>query len=241
MKIGAIVQARMGSSRFAGKVLKPLAGVPLLWHTFIRLRQVPEIDEVIMATSTTEKDNPLAAFAQREKIAIFRGSEQDVLERYHLAAREYGLDVIIRITGDCPFIDPDVTGRTLRLFMDTGSDYASNTLRRTFPRGTDTEVFSAEALEKAHARALKKEEREHVTLYMYSHPEMFVCRGLENETDLSHIRHCVDYERDYLFAKALFHHLGGKNLFFSTKEVQQVLLEHPWLLEINGDLEKRSP
>lgn len=240
MKIGAIVQARMGSSRFAGKVLKPLAGVPLLWHTFFRLRQVPEIDEAILATSTTEKDNPLAAFAQREKIPFFRGSENDVLQRYRLAAMEYGLDIVVRITGDCPFIDPDVTGRTVRLFLETGADYVSNTLARTFPRGTDTEVFTVAALERAHVEALRQEEREHVTLYIYSHPEIFVCRGLENETDLSYIRHCVDYERDYVFAKALFHHLGGENLLFSTRDVEHALRKYPWLLEINADLENRG-
>lgn len=240
MKIAAIIQARMGSSRFAGKVLKPLAGVPLLWHTIQRLRQVPELDDIILATSVTGKDNPLAEFAKRERIPVFRGSENDVLERYRLAAGEHRLDAVVRITGDCPFIDPEVTGRTVRLFLDTGADYASNTLVRTFPRGTDTEVFSAAALERAHAGASRQEEREHVTLYMYGHPEKFVCRGLENERDLSHIRHCVDYERDYLFAKALFHHLGGENLLFSTKEIENLLQKHPWLLEINGDLEKRS-
>jgi spore coat polysaccharide biosynthesis protein SpsF len=241
MKIAAIVQARMGSSRFAGKVLKPLGGVPLLWHTLHRLMRVPEIDQVILATSTLDRDDPLAAFADEERIPVFRGSEDDVLERYCLAAREYRPDVVVRITADCPFIDPEVTGRTVRLFLDTGADFASNTLKRTFPRGTDTEVFSTEALERAHAGALRREEREHVTLYMYTHPELFVCRGLENDVDLSHIRHCVDYERDYLFVQALYHHLGGQRLFFSTKDVQRILLEHPWLLEINGDLEKRNP
>ncbi|MBN2122697.1 MAG: glycosyltransferase family protein [Deltaproteobacteria bacterium] len=241
MKIGAIVQARMGSTRFPGKVLKPLAGVPLLWHTLHRLTQVREIDEVILATSALDRDDPLAGFARKERIPVFRGSEDDVLERYCLAAREYRLDGVVRITADCPLIDPDVTARTVRLFLETGADFASNTLKRTFPRGTDTEAFSADALERAHAGALRQEEREHVTLHMYTHPEMFVCRGLENDVDLSHIRHCVDYERDYLFVKALFHHLGGQNLFFSTKDVQRIVLEHPWLLEINAGLEQRIP
>jgi len=240
MKVAAIVQARMSSSRFAGKVLKPLAGVPLLWHTLQRVRQVPEIEEVILATSTADKDIPLVAFAQKERIPVFRGSESDVLERYCLAARVFRLDVVVRVTGDCPFIDPDVTGRTVRLFLDTSSDYVSNTLVRTFPRGTDTEVFTVEALERAHARASMQEEREHVTMFMYRHPEMFACQGLKNDRDLSYIRHCVDYERDYFFAKALFHHLGGENLFFSTKDVEEILRQHPWLLEINGDLEKKG-
>ena len=130
MRIVAIIQARMGSSRFPGKVLKELGGVPLLWHTTQRIRRVTRIDDMVLATSDSEKDEPLVDFADREGLTLFRGSEQDVLERYYLAARQMEAEVVVRITGDCPFIDIEVTDKVVERFMRGEADYCSNTLER---------------------------------------------------------------------------------------------------------------
>lgn len=239
MRLAAIVQARMGSHRFPGKVLKPLGGVPMLWHTFQRLRRVREIDQIILATSELKQDDPLVDFADEEQIPVFRGSEEDVLERYYLAAKKFDTDVIIRITGDCPFIDPEITRRTIRLFLENHLDYSSNTLERTFPRGTDTEVFSFEALERAYLDGIRPEDREHVTYFIRTHPERFKVQGIKNGKDLSFIRHCVDEERDYLFVKALFHHLAFYNIFFNTRDVEWAIDKFPWLKEINRDVRQK--
>lgn len=237
-RIVAIVQARMGSSRLPGKVLKPLGGVPLIWHTFQRLKRVNGIDQIVLATSDRTKDDVLIEFANKEEIQSFRGSENDVLGRYYLAAKAYSADVVVRITGDCPFIDPIVTGMAIGMYCEENADYLSNTIERTYPKGTDTEVFSFSSLERAYKKAQDKSDREHVTKYMYENPMIFAIKGFKNDRDLSYIRHCIDYERDYLFEKALFHHLAGENIFFTTGDVERLILERPWLLEINRNVEK---
>lgn len=239
MKIAAIVQARMGSNRLPGKVLKPLGGVPMLWHTFQRLKRVSEIDEIILATSVLEQDDPLAEFAKEERIPVFRGSEEDVLERYYLAAGAFGADIIIRITGDCPFIDPEITKKTIRSFLDNDVDYSSNILDRTFPRGTDTEVLSYKALKKAYIEGIAREDREHVTYFIRKHPESFKLNGVKSEKDLSYIRHCVDVKEDYLFVCALFSALAGQNLFFNTHDIERELRVSPWLATINRDVKQK--
>ncbi len=239
MKIVAIVQARMGSSRFPGKVMKQIGGVPVIWHTLQRLKRVPELSEVVLATSHLKADDPVAAFGSHEGIPVFRGSHEDVLERYYMAAKAHGADTVVRITGDCPFIDIKVTSRTIELFLDEKPDYASNTLERTFPKGTDSEVFSFASLEKAYRKAAEQQEREHVTLYMYSNPGTFICKGIKGKRDLSYIRHCIDDERDYCFARALFYHLAYENIFFSTRDVVSAIERYPWLLEINRSVEER--
>ena len=233
MRIVAIIQARMGSSRFPGKVLKELGGVPLLWHTTQRIRRVTRIDDMVLATSDSEKDEPLVDFADREGLTLFRGSEQDVLERYYLAARKMEAEVIVRITGDCPFIDIEVTDKIVERFMRGEADYCSNTLERRYPIGTDTEVFSRAVLETALKEATLREDREHVTPYIYNNRNRFRCKNVGNTSDLSYIRHCVDFEEDYLFVKALFGDLGGTNIFFSTTDVERLIAKKPWLLEIN--------
>lgn len=211
----------------------------MLWHTVHRLKRVPEIDEIILATSVLEQDDPLKDFAEGERIPIFRGSEEDVLERYYLAARAFEADIVIRITGDCPFIDPEISGKTIRLFLNEEADYSSNVLDRTFPRGTDTEVFSFEALEKAYHEGSRPEDREHVTYYMRSHPERFRLKGLRGDKDLSYIRHCVDIEEDFLFVSALFYHLAGHNIFFPTPDIERELIRAPWLAAINGNVRQK--
>ena len=240
MRITAIVQARMGSERLPGKVLKPLGGVPMIWHTLHRLRRVREIDDIILATSTLAQDDPLADFSSEEGVPIFRGSEKDVLERYYSAAKAFEADTVVRITGDCPFIDPEITQKTIQLFLDEESDYASNVLDRTFPRGTDTEVFSFESLERSYHEGSSPQDREHVTHYMRAHPERFKLKGMRSDKDLSRIRHCVDVEEDYTFVCALFSLLAGHDLFFNTQDIEREMQRSPWLAAINGKIEQKT-
>jgi len=173
MKIVAIVQARMGSTRLPGKVLLDLCGTSVLGWVASRVRLCRLIDEVVIATTTSPADEAIVEEAQRLAVAIFRGDEQDVLDRYYRAARMGNADVIVRITADCPLIDPDLTGETIEQFLAERPDYASNALERTYPRGLDTEVMSRQALERAWREAREPYQRAHVTPYIYQNPGQF--------------------------------------------------------------------
>ena len=149
MSVLAIIQARMGSSRFPGKTLAEISGRPMLWHVVRLARAARTVDEVMVATTCAASDDQIASFCLREGIACFRGSEDDVLDRFYQASKEKHADVVVRITADCPLIDSEVIDRVVARFQEGGSDYASNTLRYTYPDGLDTEVFSFVALERA--------------------------------------------------------------------------------------------
>ncbi len=158
-----IVQARMGSSRLPGKVLLPLAGQTVLWHVLTRCQAIPGIDLVACATTQAAADIAIVREAERAGARVYRGSQADVLGRYQQAARSLGADVIMRVTGDCPLIDPDVCGKVLALRAETGADYACNNMPRSWPYGLDCEAFTANALFQAANTAKTSNEREHVT------------------------------------------------------------------------------
>jgi len=162
----AIIQARMGSSRFPGKTLADLAGRPMLSRVVERVSQSRAIDKVVVATSIAVGDDPIAEFCAKEGVLCFRGSEDDVLDRFYRAAKEHGADVVVRITADCPLIDAAVIDRVVERFQSGDCDYASNVLHYTYPDGLDTEVFSMAALAEAWREAKKPSEREHVTPYL---------------------------------------------------------------------------
>ena len=172
-KVVAIIQARMGSTRLPGKVLLELAGRTMLGRVVRRVRLAGLVDEVVVATTNAPADDPIVDECRRLPVACFRGSEHDVVERYHRAAAAYRADVVVRITADCPLIDPEVTDHVIRAFLQHRPDYASNTLHRTYPRGLDTEVFTAAALARACHEASEPYQRTHVTPYIYQHPEYF--------------------------------------------------------------------
>ena len=171
MKIGAIIQARMGSTRLPGKVMMTLKNKTVLEHVIERVRQSNWIDEIIIATTTDKKDNDIEKEALKCGVKVFRGSEDDVLSRYYYAAKEYGLDIIVRITSDCPLIDSKVLDEVIQFYVDKNYDVVSNAgadlSKRTYPRGLDTEVFSFKVLENAFTNAKEPYQREHVTPYIY--------------------------------------------------------------------------
>ena len=172
--IGCIIQARMGSSRLPGKVLmKSGNGMPLLYHVINQLRYCSKVKNLVIATTTNQEDDSIEKFANDNSVNIFRGKEKDVLDRYFQCAKKYSFSTIVRITSDCPLIDPQIVDKVIERFFSGNYDYATNTLIRTFPIGTDVEVFSFSVLETAWKNAQLPSEREHVTPYIYNHPEIF--------------------------------------------------------------------
>lgn len=235
-KIAIILQARMGSTRLPGKVLKPINNHPLLWYTITRLKKVKHECMIILATTDGEKDKELIKFAQSMKIKTFAGSENDVLDRFYQAAKLFKPDIIIRITGDCPLIDPVVIDKCIDVFLSGKYDYVSNAHPPTYPDGLDTEILSMKVLEKIWTIAKKKSEREHVTPYIYTHPDEFKIFNVVNEKDLSSYRLTVDEQEDFELIATIIQHFGNKD--FSTNEVIDFLEEHKKLLEINKKFER---
>jgi glutamate-1-semialdehyde aminotransferase/spore coat polysaccharide biosynthesis protein SpsF (cytidylyltransferase family) len=209
----AIIQARMGSSRFPGKTLAELSGKPMLWHVVRLVRGARTVDEVVVATTCVASDDPIASFCLREGIACFRGSENDVLDRFYNASKEKQADVVVRITADCPLIDSDVIDRVVTRFQEGGTDYASNTLRYTYPDGLDTEVFSFVALEQAWSEAVKPSEREHVTPYLLGGKFRTVNVESEFPVPLGTHRWTVDYPSDLEFVRKIYTEFPAKERF----------------------------
>jgi spore coat polysaccharide biosynthesis protein SpsF len=242
MKIGAVVQARLSSTRLPAKVLKYLpygSDVTVLQQVIRRLKKSAKLNDIIIATTTDQADTKILRFTLDEGAKTYRGSVDNVLERYYLAAKEYDLDVIVRVTSDCPCIDPEVVDRVIDIHLGTHADYTSNTLTRTYPHGLDTEVLSFNTLEKAHLEAKQKFEREHVCPYIYrSNPQMFKISEVRAPERLHapEIRITLDTEEDYSLLCAVFDYLYPKNEFFGVFEVIELFRDKPWLMAINKNV-----
>lgn len=232
--IGAIIQARMSSTRLPGKVLMDIAGQAMLWHVVNRVRQATLVDDVLVATSEGAADDPVVAFCEQEGIPCFRGSEDDVLARYYGAAKSMDAEVIVRITADCPLVDPGVVDDVIECYVEGDYDYVSNLNPPTFPDGLDTEVFSFDALVRARHEAKWRSEREHVTPYIRKHPELFCIGNVTCGQDLSDMRWTVDEPQDLAFVRTVYEHL--KSLSSGMAEVLDVLKQHPELMGINVDI-----
>lgn len=239
MKTLIIVQARMTSTRLPGKVLLPLAGEPMLTRLIERLRRVRRADGIVVATTTNTSDDPIAALCALLGVPCHRGSEHDVLSRYADAARLYGADVVVRITSDCPLIDPALIDQTIAAYDEGGSDYVSNMLPPTWPYGMAVEVFSAAALAQAHAEATQAAEREHVTPFLYWHQERYRLRNVASPVDLSHHRWTVDTPEDYALVSRLFEHLMPTRPTFTQADVLALLEQHPDWIGINQHIRQK--
>lgn len=238
--IVAIVQARMGSTRLPGKVLMDIMGKPMLWHVVSRLRFSKLLDKIVIATSVNSKDDLIEDFCKANGIFFYRGKEEDVLDRYYETAKAFNAKHIVRITSDCPLIDPKVIDLVLECHISYQPDYTSNTIKRTFPRGLDTEVFTFTALEKVYREANEYYQREHVTVYFYEHPQLFKLHNVENNKDFSYLRWTVDVEEDLLFVKEIYKRLYEEGNIFLMKDILMVLNREPNLLEINKDVKQKS-
>ena len=201
----AVVQARTGSTRLPGKVLKPLIGAPVLAHVMRRAARARRIDRVVIATTELPTDEPIVELAEREGWPVVRGSEMDLLDRYLAAARAHDAEVVVRITSDCPMIDPELIDAVVDALDAVGADYASNTLPpRTYPRGLDVEAMTLAALERAGREDLDPASREHATPYLWRNPGLFRHARVGNDVDLSDHRWTVDTEEDYHLLTAIF-------------------------------------
>lgn len=236
-KIGIIIQARMGSTRLPNKIMKNLGGKSVLERVFERCR-LANVNEVIIATSKKKENDVIEKFCKERMINFFRGSEDNVLKRYYETAKKFGLDIIIRITGDCPLISPEVINKIIEEFKKLKVDYLSNAVKRSYPRGLDVEVFSFEALKKTNKLAKKKPEREHVTSFIYGNPEKFkvgylIVRGWLRRPE---IRLCLDTEDDLKLLRIIYKKLKVSKRT-SIKEVINFLNENPELIKINNKSE----
>ena len=207
----AVLQARMGSTRLPGKVMLDLLGAPLLARVIRRAQGIPGIGPVVVATTTAERDHPILDLAKHYGAEAFAGSEEDVLDRYYWAAKQFQADIIIRLTADCPLLDPGISARVVERFAQGDLDYACNTLPPTFPDGLDTEVFSFTALERAWREARLASEREHVTPYIWKNPDNFRSANVRNSVDLSALRWTVDEAGDLEFVRAVYARLFREN------------------------------
>lgn len=233
--IAAIVQARMGSTRLPGKTLADLAGEPMLARVVARARRIPGLQQVIVATTEQPADAAILRFAADRGLPVHAGSEDDVLDRFYQTARRYGVSVIVRVTPDCPLLDPGVAGRVLARFLEVRGtlDYVSNTQPPTFPDGLDTEVVTFAALERAWREARLASEREHVTPYIWKQPDTFRVANVTHEPDLSALRWTVDEPADLEFVRAVYRHLGGTGETAGMDDVLELLQRHPELEAIN--------
>ncbi|HET9989040.1 MAG TPA: glycosyltransferase family protein [Kofleriaceae bacterium] len=208
MKTVAIVQARLGSSRLPGKVLQDLAGDTMLARVVARLRAARTIDDIVIATTMNESDDPVVREAARLGVHVWRGSETNVLARYIGAARKYHAGAVVRVTSDCPLLDPETIDRVVSSLRAAALDYSSNTHVRTYPRGLDVEAFYLETLEKIFRSATSAAAKEHVTAYVMEKPGEFAIHQVSAEADDSDLRWTVDTAEDLALVRTLFRELG---------------------------------
>lgn len=229
--VGAIIQARMGSTRFPEKILKKLNDKTILEHIYNRVN-CSKVEKVVIATTINSIDDCVEEFCNQHQFECYRGSENDVLDRFYNAAKKYGFDVIVRITADDPLKDTDVINKAIDVLDDGEFDYVSNTIKPTYPEGIDVEVFTFNALERAYKEAKLPSEHEHVTPYIWKNRDIFKCYNFENEIDLSKMRWTMDTEDDYNFMCEIYSYFVGKDNF-SMSDVLEILKKNPKIMEIN--------
>lgn len=230
----AIVQARVSSSRLPGKVLKPILNKPMIVHQIDRIKNSKLINKIVLATSENSSDDALVEVCSKYEIEVYRGSLENVLERFYKCAKNYVPEQIIRLTGDCPLIDWNIIDRTVELHLIENNDYTSNTLEPTYPDGLDVEVMSYNALEMAYRNARLPSEKEHVTPYIYNHKELFKVGCLKNNIDLSGLRWTVDETEDFEVITQIYETLFPKNPKFLLEDILIFLNRNPGIVKINS-------
>jgi len=245
-KVVAIVQARTGSTRLPSKVLKKINKKTMLEHVIERLKNTKTTDEIVIATSNKEQDKPIIELAKRLNVSYFVGSEYDVLDRYLKAAEQVEAEIIVRITADCPLIDPNTVDKIVRCHLQSNVDCTRTLIdesnSKSFPRGLDAEVFSVKVLRRVHKLANKPYKREHVTIFIYEHPELFKIQMIEAEEGLRrpHYRLCVDVEEDLKLIREIYHRLYVPNEIIDIRDVIRLLDENPNLQQINAHVKQKS-
>ena len=235
--VAAIIQARMGSTRLPGKVLEDLAGQTVLAHVIARAQRIPGVHQVGCAIPAEERSDPVAAEAKRRGALVHRGSEDDVLGRYCGAAMTCKADVVMRITSDCPLIDPEVSGQVLKHFFESGADYCSNVDPRSWPKGLDTEVFSAALLERAAQSTQDPHDREHVTPWMRKGATVKKANVGCSEGNYASYRWTLDYPQDLVFFRQLYRYLPSPPAIARFSQILAVVHDHPEIVALNSHLQ----
>ena len=240
IRVVVIIQARMRSTRLPGKVLKKIMGRELLDYQIERLGNLKNVDNIIVATTENDYDDPIAFLCKKIGCPVYRGSENDVLARYYKAAISFDADCIVRINSDCPLIDPFVVDSIIEKYLlcYPKYDYISNILERSYPIGLHTEVFSMDALEVAYKNSIDHDEREHVTPYIYRNKNLFNLKSVKIDKDLSEYRWTVDYLEDFKLIEEILTNVYPGNNNFSMYDVLNYLDCNPQLVEINSGIEK---
>jgi spore coat polysaccharide biosynthesis protein SpsF len=241
-KIIATIEARMTSTRLPGKVLLPAGGKPMLKHLVDRLRQVKSLQAIVLATTVNRADDCLEGFARKEDIACFRGSEEDVMGRVIGAADSVQADIVVEITGDCPVIDPFIVEQTIQMFRHNTCEFASNSLIRSYPDGMDTQVFALETLKRSAALTNDPLDREHVTLHICNHPDLFRHVTLVAPPDLywPELGLTLDERDDYELLKNLIEYFGPSKSYFSCREIIKLLRTRPEWVAINRGVRRKG-
>jgi len=235
--IVAILQARMGAKRLPGKVLKPIVGIPMLLFQINRIKKSTMINSIVVATTDRKQDDVIADFCNNHDIACFRGEENDVLARYYNCAKWCGADTIIRLTGDCPLIDYRVVDDAIRLFQEEAADFAANTVppeTSHFPDGSDVEVFSRAALERAFRECQNAQDREHVTFYFWKYENGFKNVQLMREKDSSRYRFTVDYQEDLKVVEYIAEQLKHNGTFGHLDQIIEIIESRPEIRDLNS-------
>jgi spore coat polysaccharide biosynthesis protein SpsF len=231
MNVLAILQARASSSRLPSKVLKPILGRPMLAHQLDRVRRARSLDALIVATSTDSSDDPIERLCASEGVRCFRGSLNDVLDRYYQAALPHKPDAVVRLTGDCPLADPELIDRVVEFFHSNRFDIAG--ADETHPDGLDVEVFRFDVLEHAWRHATRPSDREHVSRFILDQPGRFRIGPYSSPVDRSHMRWTVDEPQDFELVRRIYEALHPRNPAFTTEDILDLLAAQPELLELN--------
>ena len=241
MKTAAIIEARMTSTRLPGKVMCPILGKPMLELLIERLKHADTLDEIIIATTTNKEDNIIEELSETLHVGCYRGSEDDVLDRVLHAAVTSNIDLIIEITGDCPLIDPGVIDTLVQIYLSGQYDFVSNTLKQTYPNGLDTRIFSTETLKKVASLTDDPVDHEHVSLYIYEHPEIFSLYN--HESDLLEkywdLRLTVDTIEDFALISTIYEKLYITNPNFRLPDIITLLEKEPELVRINQHIHQK--
>ena len=232
----------MGSKRLPGKTLADISGKPMLYHVIERVKASQMINEVIVATTTEPEDKIILTEADRWQVRTYSGRSSDVLDRYYRAAKLYNVDIIVRITADCPLMDPSIIDKTIKVFLESRCDYASTAYPvSTFPDGMEVEVFTFSALERAWKEASLGSEREHVTPFIWKNPHLFKLKRLLSKVDRSDMRWTVDEKRDLEFVREVYRHLDqGTGNIFGMNDILFFLKQHPEILHLNRGIQRNE-
>lgn len=243
-KIGIVIQARMGSSRFPGKIMKLIDKKPMLHYVLKQVKNSKKADTVILATGIASDDDVIENFCNEHNHLVFRGSKDDLLDRYYQCAKKFSLDIIVRITSDCPLIDPLLIDKMIDYFSKNTLDYFSNNFEKinncwqnstcNYPQGMTVEICNFTTLEKAWKLATKPSEREHVFPYVQFHPELFQLDCIVNEQDLSHIRCTVDHPEDLIFVRKIYDLIPENMGFVTINDIKTIIEKNPDLVKINN-------